>query len=90
MRDGQEGAHGDARQEYRGGLGLVLEPQLVRFGTAVHPGEGAKDGVDDEIRPADREENQRGHGNAQRDADRSKVIVACRRNSMKRADKGHN
>ncbi|GAB3557293.1 hypothetical protein GCM10027405_01780 [Arthrobacter alkaliphilus] len=68
----------------------MLEPQLVRFGTTVHPGQGAKDGIDDEVRPANREENKRRHGDAQCDADGSKVIVACRRHGMKRAGKGHN
>ncbi|GAA3319889.1 hypothetical protein GCM10017710_43590 [Arthrobacter ramosus] len=64
------------------------EPKLVRFGTAVHAGQGAEHGVDNEVRPADREKHKRRHGDAQCDADGSQVIVACRWNGIKRTEMG--
>ena len=89
MGDGQERAHGNAGQEHGGGLGLVLEPQLMRFGTTVHAGQGAEHGVDDEVRPANRKKHKGRHGDAQCDADGSQVIVACRWNGMKRTGMGN-
>lgn len=78
-------AHRDAGQENRCSLGLVLQSELVRFGTSVHAGQGAEHCIDDEVSPADREEDKCWHRDAQCDAYSSKVIVACRGNPVKGA-----
>ncbi|GAA4050158.1 hypothetical protein GCM10023063_42370 [Arthrobacter methylotrophus] len=67
----------------------MLEPQLVRLGTAVHACQGAEDCVDDEVRPPEREKYQCWHRDAQCDPDCGEVIVACRWDRMKGAGMGH-
>ncbi|MFH5879597.1 hypothetical protein [Arthrobacter sp. NA-172] len=89
MRKRKERAHRDAGQEHGGGLRLVLDPQLVRFRAAVHAGQGTEDGVDDEVRTANRQEDECRRGDAERDPDGSKVIAACWGNGIKGADVRH-
>ncbi|GAC1367852.1 MAG: hypothetical protein NVSMB43_00410 [Pseudarthrobacter sp.] len=55
---GEEDAHRHPADEHEGCLGLVAEPQLVRLGPAVHPRQRPEDGVDDQVRPAQEQEDK--------------------------------
>lgn len=89
MVDRKEDAYGDAAQEHHGCLGLVAEPQLVRLVPAVHAGQGAEHGVDDQVGPSCRHEQQGRNRYAHSDAEGGKVVVAGRFQSVERTDLFH-
>ena len=59
------------------------------LGAAVHPGQGAEDGVDDEVCPAGSQEEQRGKRHTDGHPERREVIVVCRLQAVEGADLLH-
>ena len=84
--DREEDADSHAGEQEDSCLALMAEPELMRLGAAVHAGQGAEDGVADQLGTPGRQQHQGRHGHADRHPPRRDVVLVGRGQAVQRTD----